>query len=214
VLSASGSASSGSRALGAALRGGLVLREFAGSTARVCRQGWGGQGWVTGRAAWLAGLGGGPVLRQTGVMASSAVTVENDEPVEVFLDQVQHPVRRRDAATLVDLMARVTGRPARMWGSAIVGFGAYHYAYASGREGDMAAVGFSPRTAATTVYLADGFDDHADDLARLGPHTLGKSCLYLKDLATVDLGVLETIVARSYATVTSWSPDGPAAQDG
>ena len=147
-------------------------------------------------------------------MASSVVTVENDEPVEAFLEQVQHPVRRRDASTLVDLMTRVTGQPPRMWGSAIVGFGAYHYAYATGREGDMAAVGFSPRKAATTIYLADGFDDHTDELARLGPHTLGKSCLYLKDLAAVDLAVLETIVGRSYATVTSWSPDAPGAPSG
>ena len=147
-------------------------------------------------------------------MASPAVTVENDEPVEAFLARVEHPVRRRDAATLVQLMVRATGQPPRMWGSAIVGFGSYHYVYASGREGDMAAVGFSPRKAATTVYLADGFEGHGDDLARLGPHTLGKSCLYLKDLGAVDLDVLGTVVARSYATVSSWPPDGPGEHAG
>lgn len=147
-------------------------------------------------------------------MASSAVTVENDEPVGAFLGGVVHPVRRRDAHTLVGLMGRVTGMPPRMWGSAIVGFGSYHYVYASGREGDMAAVGFSPRKAATTVYVVEGFEDHADDLASLGPHTLGKSCLYLEDLAAVDLEVLERIVRRSYATVTSWPSDGSGLQGG
>lgn len=146
-------------------------------------------------------------------MASSAVTVENDEPVGSFLDGVAHPVRRRDAHTLVVLMERVTGLPPRMWGSAIVGFGSYHYVYASGREGDMAAVGFSPRKAATTVYLVEGFEDHADDLASLGPHSLGKSCLYLKDLAAVDLEVLERMLRRSYETVTSWASDGSGVQD-
>lgn len=147
-------------------------------------------------------------------MASSAVTVENDEPVGAFLDGVVHAVRRRDGHTLVALMERVTGLPPRMWGSAIVGFGSYHYVYASGREGDMAAVGFSPRKAATTVYLVEGFEDHADDLASLGPHTVGKSCLYLKDLAAVDLEVLERIVRRSYATVTAWPSDGSGLQGG
>lgn len=141
-------------------------------------------------------------------MASTVVTVENDEPVSAFVEQVENPVRRRDARTLVELMERATGQPARMWGSAIIGFGSYHYVYATGREGDMAAAGFSPRKASTTVYLADGFDGYADQLAHLGPHTLGKSCLYIKDLATVDLDVLEELVRRSYTTVTSWPQPG------
>lgn len=90
-----------------------------------------------------------------------------------------------------------------MWGPSIVGFGSYHYRYASGREGDMAAAGFSPRKAATTVYLMDGFDAHEDLLARLGPHTRGKGCLYLKGLDAVDLDVLAELVRRSYATLTA-----------
>ena len=90
-----------------------------------------------------------------------------------------------------------------MWGPTIVGFGTYHYRYPSGREGDMAAAGFSPRKAATTIYLPEGVDAHADLLAPLGPHTLGKGCLYLKDLDAVDLAALEEIVRRSYATVTA-----------
>ena len=81
-----------------------------------------------------------------------------DDDVHAFLDRVEHPVRRRDAETMLELMGRITGQPARMWGPSIVGFGSYHYRYESGREGDAPAAGFSPRKAATTVYLADGVD--------------------------------------------------------
>ncbi|MGI8513958.1 MAG: DUF1801 domain-containing protein [Acidimicrobiia bacterium] len=124
-----------------------------------------------------------------------------DKTVGEFLAGVEHPKRRRDAETLLSLMGRVTGEKPRMWGS-IVGFGQYHYKYASGREGDSGAAGFSPRKAATTVYLPDGTGAHTDLLERLGPHTTGVGCLYIKDLEDVDLNVLETIVARSYGTVT------------
>jgi hypothetical protein len=130
------------------------------------------------------------------------LTVENDGDVEAFLASVANESRRTDARTLIDLMQRVTGQPPRMWGPSIIGFGRYHYRYASGREGDMCAAGFSPRTTATTVYF-EGFDDYADDLARLGPHTTSVSCLYIKRLDDIDLGVLEDMVRRSYATVTT-----------
>ncbi|MBF0671734.1 MAG: DUF1801 domain-containing protein [Salinibacterium sp.] len=110
--------------------------------------------------------------------------------------------RQRDARALLDLMARATGEQPYLWNS-IVSFGSYHYIYATGREGDAPAAGFSPRKAATTIYLADGVDAHADDLARLGPHTLGKGCLYLKDLAKVDLDVLEQIVRDAYRAAST-----------
>ena len=130
-------------------------------------------------------------------------TVPTDIDVVTFLDAVEHPVRRRDAATLAALMARVTGERARMWGPTIVGFGTYHYRYPSGREGDMAAASFSPRASATTIYLADGVDAHSELLGALGTHTVGKGCLYVKDLDAVDLDVLEEIVRRSYLTLTA-----------
>jgi hypothetical protein len=98
-------------------------------------------------------------------------------------------------------MGRVTGQPARLKGS-IVGFGTYHYRYESGREGDAPAAAFAPRREASVVYLNDGVEAHADALARLGPHTTGVGCLYLKDLDAVDMGVLESIVAASYAKLT------------
>jgi hypothetical protein len=126
-----------------------------------------------------------------------------DGAVQDYLDGVSSPTRRRDADTLLELMGRVTGEPARMWGSSVIGFGQYHYRYESGREGDAAAVSFSPRKAATTIYLLDGVGAYPDKLSRLGPHTTGVGCLYVKDLAKVDLGVLEEIVGESYRTLTS-----------
>lgn len=124
------------------------------------------------------------------------------DPV-AFVESVEHPVRRRDALTLLELMRRATGAEPRMFGAAIVGYGEYHYRYASGHEGDAAAAGFSPRKAATTVYLNDGLGAHEELLSRLGPHTTGVGCLYLKDLERNDLGVLEEIVRRSFTTLTS-----------
>lgn len=130
-------------------------------------------------------------------------TGRTDVPVEVFLDSVTHRVRRRDADTLLALMERVTGETAYMWGPSMVGFGEYHYRYASGREGDAPAAAFSPRKAASTVYLATGITAHPELLERLGPHTTGAGCLYLKDLDDVDLDVLEALVRESYEAVTS-----------
>jgi hypothetical protein len=126
----------------------------------------------------------------------------SDRPVDEFLEGIDHPVRRRDAETLVDLMEQATGEKARLWGK-IVGFGTYDYRYESGREGTAPAAGFAPRKAATTVYLTDGVGAHDDLLADLGPHTTGVGCLYLKDLETIDLAVLRTIVSRSYASLTA-----------
>ena len=122
--------------------------------------------------------------------------------VAAFIGTVQHPVRRRDAETLVDLMSRATGQEAVMWGNSIVGYGTYHYHYPSGREGDAPAAGFSPRKAVTTVCLADGVGQHLALLERLGPHKCGVGCVYLKDLSDIDLDALEELIRRSYATLT------------
>jgi hypothetical protein len=136
-------------------------------------------------------------------------TAATDASVEAFLATVAHPVRHRDALRLVELMTRVTGEQPRMWGPTIIGFGSYHYAYASGRQGDAAAAGFSPRKAATTISLADGVEAHADLLEGLGPHTSAVSCLYIKDLEAIDLGVLEAALRRSYAAVTAGTFGSP-----
>ncbi|HUP15343.1 MAG TPA: DUF1801 domain-containing protein [Acidimicrobiia bacterium] len=125
-----------------------------------------------------------------------------DESVQRFVEGIDHPERRRDAETLLEMMSRVTGEKARLYGN-IIGFGHYHYKYTSGRESDAAAAAFSPRKAAISLYVPDGVGSHTELLHRLGPHTSGVGCVYLKDLEAIDLKVLETIVARSYATLSA-----------
>jgi hypothetical protein len=136
-------------------------------------------------------------------MAKDSSTKPTDVDVADVLAIVPNGVRRRDAARLVELMSRITGTAPRMWGTSIIGFGTYHYRYDSGREGDMPAASFAPRSRATTVYLMDGVEAHADRLARLGPHTTGKGCLYIPDLEHVDADVLEDIVTASWTALTS-----------
>ncbi len=126
-----------------------------------------------------------------------------NQAVQDYLETIPGATRRRDAETLIDLMGRVTGQEPAMWGKSIIGFGQYHYKYATGREGDTAAVGFAPRKAATTIYLLDGVGAYTEPLSRLGPHTTGVGCLYVKDLSKVDLAVLEAIVDESYRTLTA-----------
>ena len=122
--------------------------------------------------------------------------------VRAHLERVPSTKRRRDAQTLVDLMRRATGQEPRMWGT-VIGFGQYHYRYASGREGDGPAAGFAARRAATTVYLLDGVGAHANLLEKLGPHTSGVGCIYIKSVDQVDREVLEAIIERSYANLTA-----------
>lgn len=118
--------------------------------------------------------------------------------VDAFLETVAHPVRRADGKALRAMMERVTAEPAAMWGPSIIGFGSYHYRYASGHEGDMCRVGFSPRSANLVLYVG-GFPDYEALLAKLGKHKRSKACLYLNKLADVDIAVVEEIVGRSYA---------------
>lgn len=136
-----------------------------------------------------------------------------DTAVQDFLEAIPSPTRRRDAFALVELMGRATGEEPHLAGT-IVGFGTYHYRYASGREGDAVAAGFAPRKAATTIYLLDGVAAHAELLERLGPHTTGVGCLYVKDLEAVDRSVLEEVVRRSYAALTAGTFTNRAADRG
>lgn len=134
-------------------------------------------------------------------------TVATGASVAGFIATVPDPRRREEARVVLELMQRVTGERARMWGPSIIGFGSYHYRYESGREGDMVRAGFSPRKAALTLYIMGGFPRYAPLLARLGPHTTGASCLYLKRLSDVDLGVLEELVRGSWAWMASRYPE-------
>lgn len=121
------------------------------------------------------------------------------EAVDAYLASVE-PVRRREDGTVVkEMMARVTGWPARMCGSSMVGFGSYNYTYESGHSGSAMVVGFAPRKAKLVLYIMDGFADYEELLTKLGKHKTGKSCLYINKLADVDLKVLETMIEKSVA---------------
>jgi Domain of unknown function (DU1801) len=133
-------------------------------------------------------------------------TVETDADVAAVVAAVADPAQRADAEVLIRMMAKVSGYPPKMWGPSIIGFGQYHYHYDSGREGDMCRVGFSPRKGQTVVYIVDGFPGHTELLARLGKHKTGKSCLYIKRLADVDLSVLADLVTASLAVMAERHP--------
>lgn len=126
--------------------------------------------------------------------------------VSTFLDAVEHPTRRADARTLDRLFRDVTGWAPRMWGPSIVGYGSYRYRYDSGREGEMCATGFSPRKANLVLYIMPGYTDLAPQLGRLGPHRLGKSCLYLTRLDAVDQAVLREIIRIGLDTLARRYP--------
>jgi hypothetical protein len=124
-----------------------------------------------------------------------------------FINNIPDEQQRNDAKQLCDLMVKITQNPAIMWGPSIIGFDQYHYKYESGREGDMAAVGFSPRKTNLTIYLVDGSSKYPDFLDALGPHSTGKSCLYIKRLSDINLAVLEKLIKASYQYVTSRKND-------
>ena len=117
--------------------------------------------------------------------------------VKAFLDSIEDDERRQDCKTVAKLMKEVTKSEPKMWGPSIVGFGSYRYKYDSGRELDWFPVGFSPRKKELTLYVMSGFPRHAELLAKLGKHKTGKSCLYIKRLADVDLGVLRELIEEA-----------------
>jgi hypothetical protein len=121
--------------------------------------------------------------------------------VAEFIDALPDPAQRADAKALVRLMQAATGEKPKMWGPAIIGFGAYHYKYESGREGDMPLAGFSPRKAQLVLYNLTGFPGSEALLARLGKHTTGKACLNIKKLADVNGEVLQALTSAAAAAM-------------
>jgi len=128
---------------------------------------------------------------------SDLKTKRTDESVDAFLDSVVDESRLKDCRRVLEIMKRVTGEEPRMWGPSMIGFGTYHYRYASGREGDWFITGFSPRKNDLTLYIMSGFSRFDDLTSRLGQYKTGKSCLYIKRLSEVDEAVLEELVAES-----------------
>ena len=124
-------------------------------------------------------------------------TQRNDGDVLAYLESVENKRRREDSLVVKEMMEEVTGEPAEMWGTSIVGFGSYHYRYASGREGDMMLTGFAPRKASLSLYIMGGHERYDELMAKLGKHRTGSSCVYINKLADVDLDVLRELIAES-----------------
>lgn len=124
-------------------------------------------------------------------------TKRNAGDVEAFLSSVPDERKREDSFTILDLMQQATGKEPEMWGDSIIGFGSYHYKYKSGREGDWFLTGFSPRKQNLTLYIMSGFDEYDQLLSKLGKHSTGKSCLYIKKVEDVDVDVLKELVQKS-----------------
>jgi hypothetical protein len=130
-------------------------------------------------------------------MRADMKTVPSRRDVEEFLDGVADERRRAECRAVMAMMRDVTGEEPRLWGPSIIGFGRYHYRYESGREGEWFLTGVAPRKGALTVYVMAGFDRYEELMARLGKHTTGKSCLYIKRLDDIDTDVLRELVDRS-----------------
>lgn len=125
-------------------------------------------------------------------------TVATEQSVEEFLNGIEDERKRQDGFTVLELMKQITGLEARMWGPSIIGFGSYHYKYESGREGDMIMTGFSPRKQNLTIYIMGGFENYDHLLKKLGKHTLGETCLYIKRLDDVDMPTLKRLIEESF----------------
>lgn len=135
-------------------------------------------------------------------------TARTNASVDAFIAAVEDDAVRRDCETLMGMMERATGARPALWGSSIVGFGSYHYRYESGREGEWFLTGFAPRKRNLTLYVMAGFDRYAPLMAKLGKHSTGKACLYVKRLADVDLAVLEELVSASVEHMKRRHPSG------
>ena len=139
-------------------------------------------------------------------MAEEQKTRPTEVDVAAFVEGIDDERTRADCDALIGLLQEVTGHEPVMWGPSIIGFDRYHYRYESGREGDAAVLGFSPRVGRLSIYLVDGIDQHTEALSRLGRHSSTKVCLHVKRLADVDLAVLTDVLRASYATTRAAYP--------
>jgi hypothetical protein len=133
----------------------------------------------------------------------------NDISVKDYIASIDDEQMVKDAETLVGMMGRISGEKPKLYGIGTIGFGMYHYKYASGREGDAHTLGFYPRKGKITIYFMDGTAPAAELLTKLGKHTTTGYCLYIKRLSDIDLSVLEQIVRQSYDHITSKYQAGP-----
>lgn len=130
-------------------------------------------------------------------MMAELKTKVNEKSVQKFLNSVPDPKKRQDSFIILDLMKKITNAEPKMWGDYIVGFGSYHYKYASGREGDWFLTGFSPRKQNLTLYIMAGFGQYDEIMEKLGKFKTGKSCLYINKIEDINMNVLEELIQKS-----------------
>lgn len=136
---------------------------------------------------------------KTPVMAEQK-TKETKQDVGQFIDEFANTEQKKqDSYELVKLMEKISGHPPKMWGPSIIGFGRYHYKYASGHEGDAPLIGFSPRKSAISLYVFTGLDEHQDQLKDLGKFKMGRACIYIKKLSDIDQKVLTKLMRHTIA---------------
>ena len=128
-------------------------------------------------------------------------TIQTRSSVKAFLRSVDNAKRREDCEAVIEIMQSITGEPPKMWGTSIIGFGTYHYKYASGREGDMCVTGLSPRKQSLVLYIMAGFSTYDELLAKLGKFKTGKSCLYINKLEDIHLPTLKKLIRASVKTM-------------
>lgn len=139
-------------------------------------------------------------------MKYEAKMKENDNSVTAFIESVDNEKKKADAYQLLELFEETTGYKAKMWGPSIIGFGSYHYKYASGHEGDAPLAGFSPRKAKISLYLSYESEEREKWLERLGKHTKSKACIYVNKLADIDVDVLKQLIKLSVKTYQQLDP--------
>ncbi|HEU5122344.1 MAG TPA: DUF1801 domain-containing protein [Candidatus Saccharimonadales bacterium] len=128
-------------------------------------------------------------------------TAPTDQSVLDFIASLNNPQKEQDSYSLITIMQDITGEPPKMWGSSMIGFGHYHYRYESGHEGDTFLLGFSPRKTAYTVYCNCYLEDYTPLLDAIGPHTLGKGCLYIKNLDTIDMDKFKHLLTTIFKDI-------------
>jgi hypothetical protein len=131
-------------------------------------------------------------------------TKPTNQSVAEFLNKIPDAKRREDCFAVAKMLEEVTGSKPKMWGPSIVGFGSYHYKYASGREGDWLVTGFSPRKQDLTLYIMMGFEKHGDLMKQLGKHRASKSCLYIKRLSDIHVPTLKKLIKASVKDLSSY----------
>ncbi|OXA93216.1 DUF1801 domain-containing protein [Flavobacterium hercynium] len=133
-------------------------------------------------------------------------TIETDSSVTHFVNTVENEAKRKDSFELIEIMKTQTTFEPKMWGTAIIGFGSYHYKYASGREGDAPLVAFSPRKEAISLYLYPTFENKENLLSRFGKYKAGKGCIYIKKVADIDIEILKEMISISVQEIQQLYP--------